>query len=155
MILRPSGTSTCLALPCLIDLKLALSLSVKTSAMATSLVGAPLTDKALPAAPVPRPPQPTRATRMVESSPAWTCGTATPVRAVAAAAAPVVWMRARRDRPPSVGLLTIALPWVQPRRRAAGGIWDTVVRSGTTPGDFGAGVKTRRRKLGGWPTGSV
>ena len=48
------------------------SRSSKTSAMATSLIGPLLVDSALPAAPVPRPPQPTRATWIVLSSPAWT-----------------------------------------------------------------------------------
>ncbi len=65
--------------------------------MATSLIGPCVVDRALPAAPVPRPPQPTRATRIVLSSAAWTDGTATPARADAVATAPVVSRNCRRD----------------------------------------------------------
>src|SRR4051812_24100777 len=73
------------------------SLSSNTSAIATSLIGPCLVASALAAAPVPRPPQPTRATRIVLSSAAWTDGTATPARADAAATWPVVFRKSRRD----------------------------------------------------------
>ena len=52
---------------------------------ATSLMGGPVTDKALCAAPVPRPPQPMRATWIVLSSAAWTKGILTPASAETAA----------------------------------------------------------------------
>src|SRR3954465_12332367 len=66
--------------------------------MATSLIGPWfLVARALSAAPVPRPPQPTSATWIVLSSPAWTAGTATPARAEVAATAPVVFRKSRRD----------------------------------------------------------
>src|SRR5207244_7486239 len=70
-----------------------------TSAMATSLIGPCLVERASPAATVPRPPQPTRATRMVLSSAAWTAGTATPARAEAVATWLVVFKKSRRDAP--------------------------------------------------------
>ena len=65
--------------------------------MATSLTGPFLTDMASAAAPVPRPPQPIKATRIVLSSAAWTCGTTTPANAVAAAILPVFFRNSRRD----------------------------------------------------------
>src|SRR5207302_849224 len=71
----------------------------KTSAMATRRVGPPRVFRALAAAPVPRPPQPTRAKRMVLSSPACTSGTLTPASADAAATLEVVLIMSRRDRP--------------------------------------------------------
>src|SRR5437868_2466210 len=67
--------------------------------MATSLQGPFLELSALPTAPVPRPPQPTRASWMVLLSPAWTKGTATPARVEAAATTPAVFSTSRRDRP--------------------------------------------------------
>src|SRR4051794_14333977 len=68
--------------------------------MATSLIGPLLVDRALAAAPVPRPPQPIRASLIVLSSPACTCGTATPASAETAATRPVSLRNARRDVPP-------------------------------------------------------
>ena len=65
--------------------------------MATSLTGPCLTDMALAAAPVPRPPQPIRATWIVLSSAAWTRGTAMPASAEAAATRPVFFRNSRRD----------------------------------------------------------
>src|SRR2546421_4769296 len=65
--------------------------------MATSLIGPCWVERASPAAPVPRPPQPTRATRIVLSSAAWTDGTATPARADAPATWPVVLRKLCRD----------------------------------------------------------
>src|SRR4051794_7123532 len=64
--------------------------------MATSLIGPCFVARALAAAPVPRPPQPTRATRIVLSSAAWTAGTTTPERAEAAATVPPVLRKSRR-----------------------------------------------------------
>src|SRR5206468_4961 len=80
------GTSTWAASRSASCSRLRASRSAKTSAMATSLIGPSATDRAFSAAPVPRPPQPTRATRMVLLSPAWTWGRATPAKADAAAA---------------------------------------------------------------------
>src|SRR5438874_13748104 len=74
--------------------------------MATSLVGPFGVERAFPAAPVPRPPQPTRATWIVLFSPAWTCGSATPARADAIATCPDCFIISRRDRPLFVVLLT-------------------------------------------------
>ena len=50
-------------------------------------------------APVPRPPQPTRATWMVFSSPAKTCGRVIPANVDATATPPVVFSMSRRDMP--------------------------------------------------------
>ena len=98
MNLRSSGTST-LSRELVLERRRSCSSSrsSKTSAMATSLIGPLLVARALAAAPVPRPPQPTRATWIVLSSPAWTDGTATPARAEAAATWPVVLRKSRRD----------------------------------------------------------
>src|SRR5579883_2321745 len=80
--------------------------------MATSWVGPFLEDMASPAAPVPRPPQPTRASRMVLLSPAWTWGRTTPARADAATTLPDWRIRSRRDRPSGVGwFMRILLSW--------------------------------------------
>src|SRR4051794_28843029 len=65
--------------------------------MATSLIGPPLVASAFAAAPVPRPPQPTSATRIVLSSPAWTDGMATFASAEVAATVLVVLRNSRRD----------------------------------------------------------
>src|SRR5579883_139626 len=78
--------------------------------MATSLVGPFLEDMASPAAPVPRPPQPTRASWIVLLSPAWTCGSTIPARAEAATTVPDCRIRSRRDGPSCVGLLIINSP---------------------------------------------
>ena len=66
--------------------------------------------RALAAAPVPRPPQPTRATWIVLSSAAWTAGTATPARAEAAATWPVVLRKSRRDALGFDSVMMLA-PW--------------------------------------------
>src|SRR5262249_31583851 len=84
----------------------------KTSAIATSLIGPLLVDRALTAAPVPRPPQPTRATWIVLFSPAWTCGIATPARADATAIWPDFFISSRRDRPLLVVLFMDFLYWL-------------------------------------------
>src|SRR5438309_6656476 len=65
--------------------------------MATSFVGPFLTDRALSAAPPPRPPQPIRATWMVLFSAACTCGMAAPARAETAAILPVLLINSRRE----------------------------------------------------------
>ena len=65
--------------------------------MATSLSGGPETERALAAAPVPRPPQPTRATSMVLSSAAWTKGILMPASAETAAVEPAALRKARRE----------------------------------------------------------
>src|SRR5262249_15281063 len=67
-------------------------------------------DSALAAAPVPRPPQPTSAKRIVLSSPAWTEGMATPARAEAAATWPVVLRKSRRDGPGFGSVMSLS-PW--------------------------------------------
>src|SRR5437879_1132636 len=77
--------------------------------MATSRVGPLVVDRASPMAPVPRPPQPTRASWMVLFSAAWTLGIRTPARADAAAIWPDVFSISRRDRPLFVVLLTTEL----------------------------------------------
>src|SRR5947209_18763611 len=78
--------------------------------MATSLIGPSLTERAFAAAPVPRPPQPTRATWMVLFSPAYTDGIAMPARADSTVMAPDCFIISRRDKPLFVGLLTTELP---------------------------------------------
>src|SRR5438132_11030904 len=77
--------------------------------MATSLIGPPLVERALAAAPVPRPPQPTRATWMVFHSPACTSGRTTPARADAAAILPDCFIISRRDGPLLPVLLMMGL----------------------------------------------
>src|SRR5438045_8686323 len=66
--------------------------------MATSLIG-PIFEvaNAFAAAPVPRPPQPIKASWRVLSSAAWTCGMAIPAKAEAAAIRPVVFRNSRRE----------------------------------------------------------
>src|ERR1041385_228839 len=71
--------------------------SAKTSAMATSFTGPPVELSALSAAPVPRPPQPIKATWMRLLPAAWTRGKVTPARAEAAAIVPVVLIKSRRE----------------------------------------------------------
>src|SRR5258708_36960847 len=66
--------------------------------MATRRGLAPLDLRASPAAPVPRPPQPTRAIWMVESAAAWTVGMAMPARAETAAIWPTRLPSSRRER---------------------------------------------------------
>src|ERR1700675_136977 len=77
--------------------------------MATRRVGPLGLERALAAAPVPRPPQPTRATWMVVLSPAWTCGITTLAQADATATWPGFLINSRRGRPVSVRLLTRCL----------------------------------------------
>src|SRR4051812_4656838 len=78
--------------------------------MATSFVGPLFVDNAFSAAPVPRPPQPTRARRMVLSSAAYTCcGIAIPAKALAAASRPAPSRTSRRERPVDLISLTEAL----------------------------------------------
>src|ERR1035438_1616142 len=67
------------------------------SAMATSLTGPRLTERALAAAPPPRPPQPIRATWIRSLPAAWTAGMATLAKAETAANLPVFLMNSRRD----------------------------------------------------------
>src|SRR5437764_4907539 len=64
--------------------------------MATSLIGPLVVERALSTAPPPRPPQPTRATRIMSSPAAWTAGTTMPESAVAAAMAVVDLRKSRR-----------------------------------------------------------
>src|SRR5882672_921640 len=65
--------------------------------MAVSETGPFFVVSPFPAAPVPRPPQPTRAIWMVPLSAPWTCGRATPARAETAASLPVFLMKVRRE----------------------------------------------------------
>ncbi len=66
--------------------------------MAASVMGPLLlVESAFPAAPPPRPPQPTNATWRVLFPAAWTCGMATPARAEAAANRPVFLRNSRRE----------------------------------------------------------
>src|ERR1043166_8858357 len=60
-------------------------------------MGPLLVEGALAAAPLPRPPQPTRATWTVLLPAAWTCGIATPARAETAAIRPVFFKNSRRE----------------------------------------------------------
>src|SRR5438874_13179142 len=64
--------------------------------MATSLIGPLVVERALRTAPPPRPPQRTRARRIMSSPAAWTAGTTMPESAVAAAMAVVVLRKSRR-----------------------------------------------------------
>src|SRR5689334_8146510 len=90
-------------------LKLELRRFWNTSAMATSWVGPLRADRALTAAPVPRPPQPTRAMRIVLFSAACTFGTLMPANADTAATVPDFFMTSRRDMPFFLDSLTIHL----------------------------------------------
>ena len=65
--------------------------------MATSLAGPPLAVRALATAPVPRPPHPTSAMRIVLFSAACTWGNANPANADTAAIVPVLLRKLRRD----------------------------------------------------------
>ena len=67
------------------------------SAMATSLTGPAGDSKALAAAPLPREPQPIKASRIVLSSAACTWPAASPASAEAAASFPPRWRNSRRD----------------------------------------------------------
>ena len=68
--------------------------------MATSLTGPSLlVEKALPAAPVPRPPQPTSASWRVSVPAACTWGRVMPASAEMAATRPLVLMNSRREEP--------------------------------------------------------
>src|SRR5262245_53545959 len=78
--------------------------------MATSRVLPLGMARALVAAPVPRPPQPTKATWTVLFSPACTCGKVTPASAEAVATWPDFWISSRRDRPPLLLSVTIKTP---------------------------------------------
>src|SRR5437588_6091522 len=60
-------------------------------------MGPLLVERALPAAPPPRPPQPTKATWTVLFPAAWTCGMATPANAETAANRPVFLRNSRRE----------------------------------------------------------
>src|SRR3984957_20140346 len=77
--------------------------------MATSLMGPLLVDSALTAAPVPRPPQPTRATWIRSVPAAWTEGMATLARADAAARRPVFWNNSRREETGLLASLIVGL----------------------------------------------
>src|SRR5438876_12416822 len=78
--------------------------------MAVRRVGPCLVARALATAPVPRPPQPTRAIWIVPDSPACTCGSATPARAEAAAILPVVVIMSRRVTPLRFSPITNSRP---------------------------------------------
>src|SRR6266851_6711739 len=112
MNLRSSDTSTLSACSRLSVLKLSSNRLGKTSAIATSLIGPVLTDMELPAAPVPRPPQPISATDIVSPPAAWTGGSIMPAKADAAAILPDVFNNSRRDRPLFLDVLTKYLPMV-------------------------------------------
>src|SRR5271170_7725406 len=87
--------------------------------MATSLIGPCLVLRASAAAPVPRPPQPTKATWIVLFSAACTAGITTPDRAEAVATVPVVLRKSRRD---ALGIESVMMsaPWGD-RAQSAGG----------------------------------
>src|SRR3974390_501097 len=84
--------------------------------MATSLI-APLldVDSALAAAPVPRPPQPTRATWIRSVPAAWTEGMATLARADAAARRPVFCNNSRREETGRFASLMVGLRFCRVR----------------------------------------
>ena len=65
--------------------------------MATSLTGPLVEFMALATAPLPRPPQPISARRIVLSSAAWTRGIITPANAEAAATLPPHFKKSRRE----------------------------------------------------------
>ena len=94
---RSGGTSTRSGYCLLKDSWDAASRFSNRSAMTVSLTGPPGASKALTAAPLPRPPQPIKASRMVLSSAACTRGIATPASAEAAASFPPRSRNSRRD----------------------------------------------------------
>src|SRR5262249_35920624 len=100
--------------------------------MATSLVGPALTARALAAAPVPRPPQPTRATWRVLLSAPGTRGMVTPARTEAAATPPDILSRSRRVRLLGGGLSLTRRPLVGGRKlggtRVSSLAWYAAVR---------------------------
>src|SRR3954454_23158185 len=102
--------------------------------MATSRIGLFCTERASPTAPVPRPPQPTSARRIVLSSPAWTEGTARPAKAEAAVILPA---SARKWRRVVVGLGSVTMLLLG-TGRGSGGIARGVKQSGMPPGGAGA-----------------
>src|SRR3954452_21788981 len=78
--------------------------------MATSLMGPLwLVESAFVAAPVPRPPQPTRATWTVSVPAAWTEGMAMLASADAAASRPVFWNNSRREEVGWIASLMVGL----------------------------------------------
>ena len=93
---RSEGTSILSGKLAVRFLRLAWSRSGKMSAMACSFTWPPVVEKASATAPVPRPPQPTRASLIVSEPAAWQWGTAAPARAPAAVAAAVVRRNSRR-----------------------------------------------------------
>ena len=107
--------------------------------MATSLIGPCLVSSALAAAPVPRPPQPTRATWIVLFSAACTEGIVTPARAEAVATVPVVLRKSRRD---SLGIESVMLsaPWGDRARARVG------LRAGCGIRQVGLAARSRERR---------
>ena len=91
------GTSICSAYCSLSALCERVSRSAKKSAMAWSFTGPPEALKASTAAPLPRPPQPINARRIVLSSAACTRGMATPASAAPAATVPLHCRNSRRE----------------------------------------------------------
>ena len=89
--------------------------------MATSLMGPLLVvDSALAAAPVPRPPQPTRATWIRSVPAAWTEGMATLARADAAARRPVFCNNSRREETGRFASLMVGLRFWRVRALRSG-----------------------------------
>ena len=74
----------------------------RRSAMACNVTGPRSADRASPTAPLPRPPVPIRARRIVLSSPACTAGITLPANAAAAATLPVRLRNSRREEPPDL-----------------------------------------------------